>query len=387
MFRRLTPVQLAVDVSIAVVCLLLRTAIGYESLVMWVVVFLMASALAIRRLSPAVALGVAWAGAFVQLAALLDPDVSNLAILAVLYTSSRYGGRTTKWLGLASAGIGSVIAAAYMLAKGFFVTGFISAPTIPGEVFRLTQYFVAGLFSALAVLGLSWTLGLLAKTWATARQSRRDQVRAERAVVVEQERNRIARDMHDVVAHSLAVVIAQADGAKYARVNDPEAVDEALTTISSTAREALADVRLLLGQLRHNQEAGPQPMLADLTRLFDQLRASGLIVMVETSGRPATLPSSRQLAAYRIVQEALTNALRHGDTTQPAVVRLDWGEDAVELTVSNALAAPAGVSGHSGHGIAGMRERALLVGGTFTAETTDGLFIVRAIIPMLDVLA
>ncbi|MCU1440728.1 MAG: sensor histidine kinase [Rhodoglobus sp.] len=388
MFRRLSPVQLAVDVSIAVVCLLVRTAIGYDGLAMWVVVFLMASALAIRRLSPAVALGVAWAGVFVQLVALLNPDASNLAILAVLYTTSRYGGTTTKWLGLASAGVGSVLAAAYMLAKGFFVTGFLFSPTSPGEVVKLTQYFVAGLFAALAVLGLSWTLGLLAKTWATARQSRRDQVRAERAVVVEQERNRIARDMHDVVAHSLAVVIAQADGAKYARANDPEAVGEALTTISTTAREALADVRLLLGQLRHNQEAGPQPVLADLTRLFDQLRASGLIVMVETSGRPATLPSSRQLAVYRIVQEALTNALRHGDTAQPAVVRLDWGEDAVELTVSNALAAPAALPEHSGHGIAGMRERALLVGGTFTAEAADGLFIVRAVVPVLeDVLA
>jgi signal transduction histidine kinase len=384
MFRPLTPAQLAVDVSVAVVCLLLRTALGYPSLAMVVVVVLMAAALAVRRLAPPLALAVAWLGALVQLSALLNPDVSNVAILAVLYATARYGGTTTKWLGLISAGIGSAVAALYVLASGFFVSGALALPAQPAEVVKIAQYFTAGFFSALAVLGLSWTLGLLAKTWRTARDSRRDQVKAERAVVVEQERNRIARDMHDVVAHSLAVVIAQADGARYASAKHPDAVDEALTTISSTAREALADVRLLLGQLRHNQEAGPQPALADLTRLFDQLRASGLTVMVETSGKPATLPSSRQLAVYRIVQEALTNALRHGDTGQPAVVRLHWGEDAVELTISNVLAAASAVPQHAGHGIAGMRERALLVGGTLTAEASDGRFIVRAVIPVLQ---
>lgn len=378
----MSPTQLTVDIGIAAGCLLLRTWIGWDGAAMMFVVLAMAAALAIRRLSPGLALVVAWVGAIVQVLALLNPDVSNLAILPVLYATARYGERTVKWAGLASAGIGALLAAGYLVVRGIFGYANGIGPKIPGEALQSATYSSAFLFAALAVFGLSWTLGLLAKTWRTARDSRRSQVAAERTVVVEQERNRIARDMHDVVAHSLAVVIAQADGARYARAKDPGAVDEALTTISTTAREALADVRLLLGQLRHNQEAGPQPVLADLARLFEQLRASGLVIAVETSGEPITLPIGQQLAVYRIVQEALTNALRHGDTGEQVLVRLDWAPDALELTVSNALRPAAPVAEHIGHGIVGMRERALLVGGTLTATPADGSFVVRAAVPV-----
>ena len=162
---------------------------------------------------------------------------------------------------------------------------------------------------------LSWTLGLLARTWRNAREARIAAQVAERSVVVEQERNRLARDMHDVVAHSLAVVIAQADGARYTK--DPIASADALATISATAREALTDVRLLLGQLRHSQEAGPQPRVADLERLIDQVRDAGLTITVDEVGDRPELHASQALAVYRILQEALTNALRHGDTAKP----------------------------------------------------------------------
>jgi len=202
---------------------------------------------------------------------------------------------------------------------------------------------------------------------------------AEQDVIVEQERNRIARDMHDVVAHSLAVVIAQADGARYAA--DAASKDAALTTISSTAREALADVRLLLGQLRHREDAGPQPVLADLGRLIDQLRASGLIVTLEQSGVPAALPAAQQLAVYRIVQEALTNALRHGNTTEEVRAVIAWTADAVTLTITNALGAAAPQA--EGHGLPGMRERAILVGGTLEARPDGACYVVRSSIPVM----
>jgi signal transduction histidine kinase len=250
---------------------------------MWIVVGLMAGALAIRRMSPALALVVAWVGAIVQMLAHFPPDPANLAILAVLFATARYGTRRVRWIGLVSAISGAVIGSAYtVLYGGVFGT------TDQSLVLRS---FSITVFAATAVLGLSWTLGFLWRTWDNARQSRRSQLAAEQSMIVEQERNRIARDMHDVVAHSLAVVIAQADGARYA--GDKPTTDAALSTIASTAREALADVRLLLGQLRHSQEQGPQPVLADLERLVEQLRQSGLIVAVEQRGTPPQLPAAK----------------------------------------------------------------------------------------------
>ena len=384
MFRRLTPLQLAVDIGIAVACLLVRFTMLLENPAAVVVVVVMATALAMRRLSPGLALGVAWVGAIIQMIALLPPDASNLAILAVLYATARYGSTRVRWAGLASAVVGAFVATAY-----FFFAPIIALPGGgmealitggPGAAARIGLGLVVGFGAGLAVLGLSWTLGLLARTWANARQSRRDKAEAERAVVVEQERNRIARDMHDVVAHSLAVVIAQADGARYAARKDPSSVEDALATISTTAREALGDVRLLLGQLRHSQERGPQPELDDLDALVAQVRASGLDVSLSQVGHPTTLAAGRQLAVYRIAQEALTNALRHGDASRPVVVRLEWGVDAVTLTITNTPGSA--TSSEPGHGLAGMRERAQLVGGTFATERRDGLFVATARIPV-----
>ena len=142
---------------------------------------------------------------------------------------------------------------------------------------------------------LSWTVGALVRTAVRAQENREAQRRAEADAAAEQERVRIARDMHDVVAHSLAVVIAQADGARYAAGADPAAAGssaaiEALGTISTTARAALADVRLLLTQLRHPQPEGPQPRLADLEELYAQVRAAGVELRVDVDPAPSREP-------------------------------------------------------------------------------------------------
>jgi signal transduction histidine kinase len=371
MFRTLTTPQLVFDIALALACVALRATFSLDSAAIVAVVLLMAAALALRRLSPAVALGVAWIGAIVQMLALLPPDASNVAILAVLYATARHGSRRVRWIGLISAAVGAVVATVYLMLE----------PSPSGSLGLDSRVVIVGgftLVSSAAVLGLSWTAGLLARTWQAARDTRRAQLQAEREIAVEQERNRIARDMHDVVAHSLAVVIAQADGARYAQ--DSASKDDALATISGTAREALADVRLLLGQLRHRQEAGPQPMLADLDRLIEQLRASGLTILEDRAGEPPTLPAGQQLALYRIAQEALTNALRHGDTSRPVELALRWGADAATLTVTSAHR-PTAAQPHQGHGLAGMRERALLVGGTLEAGPGGETWVVRAEIP------
>jgi signal transduction histidine kinase len=207
--------------------------------------------------------------------------------------------------------------------------------------------------------------------------------------------------MHDVVAHSLAVVIAQADGARYAAATDPQAAASALGTISTTARAALADVRLLLTQLRHSQAPGPQPTLADLEALYAQVRAAGVALRVDVDPTPrADPPAAAQLALYRILQEALTNALRHGDGGEVSV-SLAWHPERVDLTVRNPVRlaqkvgeahlnpqyVPGEDAAGSGHGLIGMRERAHLAGGTLTAGAASGDFVVAASLPLAAALA
>ncbi|WP_198414094.1 sensor histidine kinase [Cryobacterium adonitolivorans] len=395
-FRAVSRRTLTVDVGIAVAfflfCLIVDAGSGVVS---FLVLVGFTAALAVRRLSPGLALAVAWVSALAQMLAGLPVLTGNFAVLAVLYATTAYGGKLLRWAGLVSVGVGALLAAAY-IAVGQQGAMSIGEALAQGDPAGLVWSFVATLIASVAVLGLSWTLGLLMRTWQTAREGRLSQNRAveeqrvaQRSVVVEQERNRIARDMHDVVAHSLAVVIAQADGARYARAANPEAVDEALTTISTTAREALGDVRILLTRLRQDAADGPQPVLADLDRLVAQMQSTGLDIEWTTSGTPTTLGSGAQLAVYRIVQEALTNALRHGDADRAVYLTLAWTDGWVAVTIDNAVrpSPAADASGELGHGLPGMRERALLTGGSLTAEPVGGRFIVAARLPAITTTA
>jgi signal transduction histidine kinase len=393
MFIGLTRGQAALDVGVALVYFLICFAptgrVDGVSQAVLVVVF--AVAVGMRRFSPTLSLSLAWLAALFQMYyANLQPGIPDLAILGILYTNARYGDRRLRWIGFGSVFVGAILGAIYLQWGTQTPTigvslGVRSVAQAAATLMKLV--FNLGLLVGL--LGLPWTAGTLVRTRLGARASReaeheaqRDAEAAERDVIVEQERNRIARDMHDVVAHSLAVVIAQADGARYARENDPAAVDDALSTISSTAREALADVRLLLGQLRHPQAEAPQPSLADLGRLLDQLRASGLTVSFTTKGEPLQLGTGQQLAVYRIVQEALTNALRHGDVREEVTVRFEWRADELEMTIKSAMtASPATAELRLGHGLAGMRERAALVGGRLVTRVDDRVFVVVAGIP------
>ena len=389
MYRALRPYQLVIDIVIASVAFLLRLSIGMFDATVVVLVFGMAVTYAVHRLSPMLSLIVAWTTVVLQLSFGLAPDFSNLAILVMLFATAAYGDRLLKWLGLASALLGAAVATIYLVLQGYVTAG--SASGIIEQMYsNLPRMLLIGSASFIGfgiLFVLSWTLGLLYRTLidsrakgAAAQRARADAQEAEREVVIEQERNRIARDMHDVVAHSLAVVIAQADGARYAMKNDSNAADEALATISTTAREALGDVRILLGQLRHSQGEVPQPVLADLDRLFEQLRSSGLSVQRVDDGEPHTLGTGQQLAVYRIVQESLTNALRHGADPKEALVRFEWTDKALDLEISNSFTdlRPSG-----GHGIDGMRERAILAGGSFTAEPREDVFVVTTTIPVV----
>ncbi len=389
MFRPLTSRQRILDACLAVAYYLfvalpfLRWSDALEADLLAASIF--AFAVVFRRMSPALALGLAWLGAIVQMLGGGSPNPADLAIFAVLYATAAYGSRLVFWLGFASSFVGALVITLYLVLGPYLGSA--------GMTWRAIPTALAVLVAAGFALLLSWTAGALVRTARRARENRRAQQRAESEAVVEQERVRIARDMHDVVAHSLAVVIAQADGARYALAatsdagdrraaasSDPAVAAEALATISATARAALADVRLLLTQLRHSEGSGPQPALADLEALYAQVRASGVDLRVTVDPAPASEPpAGAQLAVYRILQEALTNALRHGGG--PVDVRLAWLRDRVELEVRNPLRHSVS-GGAPGHGVIGMRERAQLAGGELTASDRDGDFVVSATLPI-----
>ncbi|MGW1614438.1 sensor histidine kinase [Streptomyces sp. NPDC002285] len=187
------------------------------------------------------------------------------------------------------------------------------------------------------------------------------------------ERARIAREMHDIIGHNLSVITGLADGGQYAAAKSPERATQALHAIGTTSRQALAELRRLLDVLRDDEhpraphpELTPQPTLTDLTQLLDGVRAAGLPVQTTTHGTPS-LPPGRQLTVYRVIQEALTNTLKHGGPHTTAHIDLSYEEKgAVTATVTDTGAGgPAVPTG--GRGLPGMRERTALYGGTLEA--------------------
>jgi signal transduction histidine kinase len=186
------------------------------------------------------------------------------------------------------------------------------------------------------------------------------------------ERRRIAREMHDVVAHSISLMVVQAGGARRILGSDPERAEQAAARIRHAGSEALAEMDLLLGVLDSAPEPTAQPMLDDLGALVERTRAAGLPVTLTVSGTRQPLPAGAELAVYRVVQEALTNAIKHagGATTE---VTLGWGEDALALSVADhgdGGASPELVG--AGHGLIGMRERLRVHGGELEAGPRPG---------------
>ncbi|WP_420364403.1 histidine kinase [Curtobacterium sp. L3-7] len=389
MFRPMLRAQIVVDLVVAGVLGVLvavTSTRGIDGPLAYLTVLGMTVALALRRLSPGLALTVAWVTAVFQMVTGQDPDGADAFIAAIVYTTSAYGSRRVRLAGLVSAIGGAVTAAVYVGAKDYAQRLTIDTATTPArESMQVTiAYFVV----ILALLLLPWLAGVVVRTRRAARMSRealllaeRDAARADRAVAVEQERVRIARDMHDIVAHSLAVVIAQADGARYALKADPAVADQALSTISGTARRALGDVRELLGALRHEQGTAPTPDVDDIERLVTEMRAVGLDVRVERNGDSTTLPTTTQLAVYRIVQESLTNAYKHGEHGTPVHATLTYRPDTVEIDVVNRRADHGHAGPGTGHGLVGMRERATMSGGSMTAGPRGDDFAVAVRMP------
>jgi signal transduction histidine kinase len=209
---------------------------------------------------------------------------------------------------------------------------------------------------------------------------------AEARAAVAEERARIARELHDVVGHAVSVMTVQASGVRRLLRPDQEREREALQVVEQTGREALAEMRRLVGVLRRPEEApalAPQPSLEHVGRLVDQARESGLPVELRIEGEATQLPASVDLTAYRLVQEGLTNAIKHANATR-AEVLVRYGDGEVELVVSDdGSGTPDGEVESGGHGLVGMRERVAVYGGDLEAgPRPNGGYALRARLPL-----
>ncbi|MCC3289679.1 sensor histidine kinase [Arthrobacter sp. zg-Y1110] len=245
----------------------------------------------------------------------------------------------------------------------------------------------------LVLLTVGWLAGYALRGWEERRTLSAERTAAvdtlkatEVDLIVEQERTRISRDLHDVLAHSLAVIAAQADGSRYLGKDQPQPVLDALENIASSARRALTDAQRVIEGVGDGGSALPQPRLEDIEKLLEQ-QGSSLLVERTESGTPVELPEGQQMAVFRIVQESLTNALRHGGTGTRVTVHLDWSGPGLSLQIASYADRPgkpatgAITTAGTGRGIPGMRERAHLAGGWLTAGPDGGSFRVTAFLP------
>ncbi|PPK98574.1 signal transduction histidine kinase [Kineococcus xinjiangensis] len=319
--------------------------------------------LAWRRMAPAASAACVAAAALLEVVLSSQFLPANVAVLVAVYSLAAYAPRWARYAGLVTALFGALLAAVRY------------GPDTATDLILLVLLAV----SAVA----AYALGIVRR----ARLQHLEQL-AERARLLEverenesrlaatTERQRIAREMHDVVAHSLSVIIAQADGGRYAGRSDPQAAVAALETIAGTGRQALTDMRSLLGVLRQDpgSELLPQPDATQIPALVESVRRSGLDVDVSVEGEPRPLPPGPGLAAYRIVQESLTNVLKHSGPASRAAVLVRWEADRLRLVVidDGRGAAAAGHGRGSGQGIRGMAERAHLHGGRLSAGPRPG---------------
>jgi len=245
-----------------------------------------------------------------------------------------------------------------------------------------------GLLSLAVFWGVAWVAGVqsrlrrehLEELEDRARRAEREAER-ERELAAAEERARIARELHDSAGHAINAILLQSEAARVLRDRDPERSEQALDTVQRVARETLADIDALVGALREQGPADvtPPPGIDDIERLVEQHRADGLAVTMTVDGEPRQCTPAVDRAAYRIAQEALTNAARYGEGA--ARVALDYGDVAIELEVQNPIRAARTPRRGGGHGIAGMRERVEILGGALQAAANGSVFRVHARLP------
>jgi signal transduction histidine kinase len=318
--------------------------------------------LAARRRFPGTVLATSVASGLAVAAIGLPPEILVMVILVAVYSVAAYGDRWVSLAGLAAAELGS---AAVQLTPGRF-----NAPTVVTNTL---------------VIGAAWLLGHFvgvrrAYTARVERTAELERARAEQARrAVAEERLRLARELHDVVAHSISVIAVQSGVGAHIAKTQPEEAAKALAAIEATSRAALTELRRLLGVLRQEGEPegslAPVPGLADLDGLLAEVAKAGLGVRLRVEGTPSPLPAGVDLSAYRIVQEALTNVVKHAGPARAQVV-VGYGDRDVTVEVTDdgrGVVAPTGDGqARVGHGLIGMRERVAAFGGDLEAGPRPG---------------
>jgi signal transduction histidine kinase len=325
-----------------------------------------AAALAWRRSHPLVVAPAVQALLVVQALVVAVPNVytSALALIIALYSLAAYA---PSWRS-------TVVPLAAVLAGGVVVGA--HDPTDP-----IGTAVSSVVFSAIVV-----SAGVVVRRYRARTESmraQRDHAAAEVRSVAAQERARIARELHDVVAHGMSVVALQAVGGRRVLDRDPDQAREAFDTIERVTSDCLDEMRRLLGLLRADDDSAPltpQPTLEQVTGLVEQARAAGAAVEVTVHGEPRSLSPGVELSAYRIVQEGLTNALKHAPGARLGL-RISYEESSVDVEVVDDGPGDGGDAAH-GHGLIGMRERVELFGGTLEAgPRAEGGFRIRARLP------
>lgn len=349
------------------------------------IVLLLCLVVALRRRAPEKTLVLAAALGVAQLALDIAINPADFAMLVAIYTVAAHDG--PRWASRLAL-VGGASAAPLSQLRWP-----VENVSTPGRIFFTIVMTVPFI--------LAWVLGDSLRTRRAyfaqleERATRLEKEReAQAKVAVAAERARIARELHDVVAHNVSVMVVQADGAAYVLDSSPDQAKQALETISTTGRQALAEMRRLLGILRtgepqDSEDYVPQPDVEQIGELVEQVRAAGLAVDFRIEGTPRPLPSGVELTAYRIVQEALTNTRKHGGPDVGASVRLVYFDDGLGLLVeddgrgaAHELYEDGGADGR-GHGLIGMRERVGMVGGTLDAgPRPGGGFRISALLPL-----
>ncbi|MER5862322.1 sensor histidine kinase [Kitasatospora sp. NPDC002040] len=358
---------------------------GWQEDVAYVLAGLVGGLMVFRRQHPdattvaAVVLGIG------QLVVRVNPGVESVGYLVFAYTGAAYGSVLTSRLALVAG-----LAAGPLTLLQFHEAG-SSVDGGPQLV------FFSVLMSTPFVLCWAWgRLTRVRRAYLTELEDRAARLERERGaqakIAVAAERARIARELHDVVAHNVSVMIVQADGAAYVLDNSPQQAKEALGTIASTGRQALVEMRRLLGVLRTTdttEEYVPQPGVAELPELLDQVRTAGLPVDFDSTGEVQELPRGVELTVYRIVQEALTNVRKHGGPDVRARVAVDFRDRELEVLIeddgrgSTDDQLVVGGSDGPGHGLIGMRERVGMVSGALDiGPRPGGGFRIRAVLPL-----
>ncbi|HLS03657.1 MAG TPA: sensor histidine kinase [Actinomycetales bacterium] len=340
--------------------------IGYSA-VDWWVPFLMFAPLPWRRTRPVISGVLIHGFAFLHwLAGMGVVFPADFAVLVAIYSV---------------AGHGPVIASRLSLASGLLGSMLVGLGIARMDVNFGTAFAFA--FSTAALVLAAWAMGTMRaarrERWEAianrAVQLERDSVQ-QRRLTIAAERARIAREMHDVVAHSLSIIIAQADGGRYAAESKPELAAESLETIAETGRAALADMRKILGVLRsdnsEDDSTAPQPSLGDIRALIEQSKSAGMRISFVETGRSVPLPAGAEMVLYRVCQESLTNVRKHAGPDPNVTIALNWEATSVRLVIKDDGRGAAAASDTVGHGLLGIRERAGILGAIVTMGPRPG---------------